>query len=180
MAPPRKTNIFANPYYQQFQNSNGGLNAMGAASVGADALKGGLQFATALQQANPNFNVNAPTQMSIGGRPQYNLGNIIGEASGYRKKDYGKGLIGQGLGAGLQVGLNPALLAATGGLSAPIGAAVGALGGLIGRDYKRNKAEQMQQQRVANIQRAQQQYNQQQQNYNQGYLARQQYEDQFS
>lgn len=118
--------------------------------------------------------------MSVGGRPQYNLGSLVSQSANFNKKDYGRGLIGQGASTGLQIGSNPALMAATGGLSAPIGAAVGVIGGLIGRGAKRRKAEEMQEQRSNNIRSAQNQYNTQSQNYNQGYLARQQYEDQWN
>lgn len=160
----KATDIFANPYYQQLATTT---------------AQGGLQFATALEQATPRFNVNAPQQMSVGGRPQYTLGSIVTQASNFNRKDYGRGLVGQGAATGLQIGANPLLMGATGGLSAPIGAAVGAIGGLIGQGAKRNKAEQMQQERMANIQAAQTQFNTQQKDYTQGYLARRQYEDQF-
>lgn len=176
----RNTDIFANPYYAQFKGPNGGMGAAGYASIGADVIGGGLQFASALEQSSPNFNVNTPGQMSVGGRPQYNLGSLVSQSANFNKKDYGRGLVGQGVGAGLKMGTNPLLLAATGGWSAPIGAVAGAIGGLIGRGAKRRKAEEMQEQRSNNIRSAQNQYNTQSQNYNQGYLARQQYEDQWN
>lgn len=159
----KATDIFANPYYQQL--------AATTTSIG--------NFATALEQATPRFNVNAPSQMSVGGRPQYTLGSIVTQSANFNRKDYGRGLVGQGAATGLQIGANPVLMGLTGGLSAPIGAAVGAIGGLFVQNAKRDKAQQMQDERVANIQAAQNQFNTQQKDYTQGYLARRQYEDQF-
>jgi len=172
--------IFDNSYYKQFQAvGGGGLNGLGYASVGVDALQSVGQFANAYQQSRPSFNTQAPNSVNFGGQPQYNLGGIVTEAGGFNKKDYGRGMVAQGAGAGLKLGTNPALLAATGGLSAPIGAAAGAIAGVFGQKKARNRAQEMQDERERNIAEAQRRYNEQSQNYTQGYLARQEYEQQF-
>lgn len=171
--------IFENPYYKQFQTTGGGLNGLGYASVGIDALQSVGQFTNAYQQSRPTFNTQAPNSVSFGGQPQYNLGGIVTDAGGFNKKDYGRGMVAQGAGAGLKLGANPALMGLTGGLSAPIGAAVGTVAGVIGQNRSRNKAQKMQDERARNIAEAQRRYNEQSQNYTQGYLARQEYEQQF-
>lgn len=171
--------IFDNPYYKQFQATGGGLNTLGYASAGLDVLQGVGQFANAYQQSRPNFSVNTPSQTSFGGKPQYNLGGVVTEAGGFDRKDYGRGMVAQGAAAGLKAGANPALLGLTGGLSAPIGAAAGAIAGVFGQKKSRNKAQEMQEERERNIAEAQRRYNQDSQNYTQGYLARQEYENKF-
>lgn len=167
---PKLLDIFNNPYFQQYQQ---------AAGVGLDALQGIGEVAGAIQGGMPSFSTDTPIQQSVGDRPVYNLGMVVSEAGGFNKKNYGRGVIGQGAGAGLKVGLNPTLLAATGGLSAPIGAAAGAVAGLFGRRRARNKAEEMQAIRTANIEAAQSDFNEASADYNQNYLARQQYEQLF-
>jgi uncharacterized protein HemX len=127
----------------------------------------------------PQFSTETPQALFEGNRPVYNLGMVVSEASAFNKKDYGRGSVGRGAATGLKVGANPALLAATGGLSAPIGAAVGAVAGFFGGKRARKKAEERQNQRLANIGSAQQEFSESQQDYNEQYLARQQYEQQF-
>lgn len=181
----RQVNIFNNPYYQQLAqsqglvNENGGLTASGVGSAGMSLLQGAAQFGSALASSPVNINTAAPSQQFYGGRPVYNLGQSLSAASGFNKQDYGRGLAVQGGLTGLQIGMNPALFGVTGGLSAPIGAVVGAIGGGIATRVKRDKAERLQNQRVTNIRAAQQDYNRASQDYTQGYLARQRYEQQF-
>lgn len=157
-----KFNIYNNPYFQTF-------NALSQA---------GLQIATAAQQTAPAFNTNVPAAQSFGGRPSYNLGQSVVEAGTFNQKDAGRGLITKGAMAGLQAGMNPAVMAAA--PWAPVaGAAAGAITGAILQKSQRDKAEEMQNKRIANITSAQREYTKGMEGYSKQFLARQQYEDQF-
>lgn len=159
----RNINIFDNPYYQQL--SSVGQGAMAGAQFGPTgaaigAVVGGvagmagdyLSDRAAINRINPQIGAQ---QYDAFGRPVYGLGKQV--ASFDSRNNYGDDLWKKGM---------------------ILGPGMALVGRQAGKELERKAQEQIGK-GITNIRAAQQRYNQANLNYSQGYLARQQYEDQF-
>lgn len=159
---------------QQGQAQQGKIGEQGQ-QIGGDLLQAGLQMGSsigsAVQEAE-GIQTQAPGQAMIGDQPVYNLGAFQNYVTSLNKKDYGRGLIGQGAAQGAAIGLktgNPLLAAG--------GAAIGGLVGLFGRRRARKKAEDKIEKARKSLWAAQEQFNESNIDFTQNQAARRQYED---
>jgi hypothetical protein len=163
------TNPFYNPALSAQQDKPRGTNAM---AIGGAALEMGANIAGAVNEAK-DINTTSPEAIiDATGQPQYNLGQFSAEVGSINKKDYGKGLIGQGAMSGAKAGM-----AVGGPIGAGIGAVGGAIVGLVGRGIARRKAERQKRKAEQNLKTSQQEFNTANTTFQQQQLAKQAYND---
>lgn len=157
------------------QTAQQGQAQQGGFKIGGDLLQAGLQMGSsigsAVQEAK-GIQTQAPGQTMIGDQPVYNLGAYQQYVNSLNKKDYGRGLIGQGAAQGAAIGLktgNPLIAAGA--------TVIGGLVGLFGRRRARKKAEERINKARKSLWAAQEQFNESNIDFTQNQAARRQYED---